>query len=90
MTTPSNNGFAYWHTGGTILLPGVRGKAAAGTGNFNYWHTGGTVAYPDMFQGGIKVWTGSAWVRKPTKVWTGSAWVAKPLFYWNGSQWVIV
>lgn len=36
----------------------------------------------------VKVWSGSAWVEKPTKVWDGSAWVAKPLKVWNGSAWV--
>ena len=38
--------------------------------------------------GWIKVWTGSAWVKKPAKVWTGVAWVAKPNKKWNGSAWV--
>jgi len=38
--------------------------------------------------GRLKVWSGSAWVQKPTKVWNGSAWVEKPVKAWNGSSWV--
>jgi hypothetical protein len=38
--------------------------------------------------GRAKVWTGSAWVIKPTKVWSGSAWVTKPAKVWTGSAWV--
>lgn len=38
--------------------------------------------------GRLKVWTGSAWDRKPAKVWSGSAWVTKPVKIWNGSAWV--
>jgi hypothetical protein len=38
--------------------------------------------------GGLKVWTGSAWVIKPVKVWTGTAWVTKPVKRWTGSTWV--
>ncbi|MGW1261190.1 hypothetical protein ACWD7Y_04415 [Streptomyces drozdowiczii] len=34
-----------------------------------------------------RVWTGSAWVQKPTRVWTGSAWAAKPLKSWSGTAW---
>lgn len=37
---------------------------------------------------GVKVWNGSAWVRKPLKVWNGSAWVQKPVKVWTGSAWV--
>jgi hypothetical protein len=37
-----------------------------------------------------KVWTGSAWVKKPAKVWNGSAWVEKPVKVYNGSTWVTV
>ena len=38
--------------------------------------------------GYVKVWDGSAYVKKPAKVWDGSAWVIKPAKYWNGSAWV--
>lgn len=34
-----------------------------------------------------KVWTGSAWEKKPAKVWNGSAWVEKPMKVWTGSTW---
>jgi hypothetical protein len=37
-----------------------------------------------------KVWTGSAWTKKPAKVWTGSAWVQKPVKVWTGSAWKTV
>lgn len=40
--------------------------------------------------GGIKVWSGSAWVIKPVKVWNGSAWVVKPLKRWNGTAWELL
>jgi hypothetical protein len=36
----------------------------------------------------LKIWSGSAWVPKPTKVWNGSAWATKPPKVWDGSQWV--
>lgn len=39
-------------------------------------------------QGYIKVWNGTAWVKKPIKVWNGTAWVAKPVKRWNGVAWV--
>jgi hypothetical protein len=37
--------------------------------------------------GRAKVWSGSAWVIKPSKVWNGSAWVQKPAKIWTGSIW---
>ena len=30
-----------------------------------------------------KVWSGTAWVKKPAKVWNGSAWVAEPVKLWT-------
>ena len=38
-------------------------------------------------EGKSKVWTGSAFEKKPAKVWTGSAWVEKPVKVWTGSVW---
>lgn len=38
--------------------------------------------------GGVGVWTGTAWVKKPVRQWSGSAWVAKPVKRWNGGAWV--
>jgi hypothetical protein len=50
------------------------------------WASVATAAAPTSRVG--KVWTGSAWVLKPTKVWSGSAWVQKSGKYWNGSAWI--
>jgi hypothetical protein len=49
----------------------------------------GSAAPTPTLTGGMKVWTGSAWVIKPVKVWTGSAWVVKPVKRWTGSAWVL-
>jgi hypothetical protein len=45
---------------------------------------------PVVATGWPKVWTGSAWTKKPAKVWTGSAWVQKPVKVWTGSTWKTV
>lgn len=43
---------------------------------------------PPAELGYVKVWTGSAWVKKPVKVWNGTSWVIKPMKRWTGSAWV--
>lgn len=65
--------------------------------NVTFW------AYYDTFSGiyrpygivewstpgsGMKVWTGSSWVKRSVKVWNGSSWVRRPVKVWNGSSWV--
>jgi hypothetical protein len=40
--------------------------------------------------GKLKVWSGSAWVEKPTKVWNGASWVEKTIKYWTGSSWSLL
>lgn len=45
---------------------------------------------PPAAVGWPKVWTGSAWAKKPAKVWTGSAWVQKPVKVWTGTAWKTV
>jgi hypothetical protein len=37
-----------------------------------------------------KVYSGSAWVRKPMKVWSGSAWVTKPVKVYKNGAWALV
>ena len=38
--------------------------------------------------GGIDVFTGTAWVRKPVEVWTGTAWVERSIEVYSGTAWV--
>jgi hypothetical protein len=42
----------------------------------------------DPTAGYVKVWNGTAWVKKPVKVWNGTSWVIKPAKFWNGSTWM--
>lgn len=44
-------------------------------------------AFSGTIAGGIRIWDGSAWVKKVVKVWSGSAWVTKTLKTWSGSSW---
>jgi hypothetical protein len=49
-----------------------------------------TTGAPAVADGRPKVWTGSAWAKKPVKVWTGAAWVEKPMKVWTGSTWKVL
>jgi len=42
------------------------------------------------FQGILKRWNGSAWVKAKNKNWNGSAWEQKPLKRWTGTEWAEV
>ena len=46
------------------------------------------IEYFGIDSGRIKVWNGTAWVKKPIKVWNGTSWVVKPVKRWNGTAWV--
>lgn len=44
-------------------------------------------AFSGTIAGGIRIWDGSAWLKKVVQVWDGSAWVPKTLKVWSGSSW---
>lgn len=66
------------------------GYYSTGTALDAYVDNVNTLGAPVVADGRPKVWTGSAWVKKPVKVWTGSAWVTKPMKVWTGSQWKLL
>lgn len=43
-----------------------------------------------VYDGILKRWNGSAWVKEPLKVYLDSSWQAKPLKRYTGSEWVTV
>jgi len=45
---------------------------------------------PPASTGYPKVWTGSAWTKKPAKVWNGTTWAQKPVKVWTGSIWKVL
>lgn len=52
---------------------------------------GFTIDYTVLtYQGILKRWNGSAWVKAKLKYWNGSTWAQKKLKRWNGSAWVEV
>jgi hypothetical protein len=42
-----------------------------------------------VFFGVLKVWTGSAWIKKSLKVFLGT-WQSKPLTRWDGTGWKLI
>ena len=44
-------------------------------------------SFSGTIAGGIRIWDGSAWLKRAVKVWDGSAWVPKTLKVWSGSSW---
>jgi hypothetical protein len=68
----------------------VRAIDPTGSNTYGAWSTtrsfvtiGGTIVY----NGILKMWNGSAWVKAKLKRWDGSAWVATTLKRWDGSAW---
>lgn len=44
-------------------------------------------AFSGTIAGGIRIWNGTAWLKRPVQVWNGTAWVVKTLKVWSGSSW---
>lgn len=44
-------------------------------------------SFSGTIAGGIRIWNGSAWLKRVVQVWDGSAWVPKTLKVWSGSSW---
>jgi hypothetical protein len=42
---------------------------------------------PPATAGYAKIWTGTAWEKKPVKIWNGTQWVIKPVKHWTGTAW---
>ena len=56
----------------------------------NPWYTSVLALSLSQGESGLmKIWDGSAWVKKPVKIWDGSTWTQKPAKVWNGSEWLI-
>lgn len=47
-----------------------------------------TQSFSGTIAGGIRIWNGTTWLKRPVQVWNGSAWVPRTVRTWNGSSWV--
>lgn len=70
----------------TLTATGTYSSAGTITGGGALY--GATVQTYRNRTGQVKVWNGSAWVKRSTKVWNGSAWVTRIVKGWNGSAWI--
>ena len=77
----------------TVLRSGPLNRPRGGSISWQGSAPGPTLLRASFFDatvsdaGYVPVWTGAAYVRKPTKAWTGSAWVIKPAKDWTGAAW---
>lgn len=73
----------------TGLLPGTKYKARIYAINAIGQSAVSPVSAEIQTLGGVKVWSGSAWIEGIVREWNGSAWVVVIVRKWNGSAWVV-
>lgn len=76
----------------TLTASGTTVRQTNTSGSPNNFSSPGSItgkmgAYVTYTSGGIPVWNGTTFVKRPTYVWNGTTWVWRPVYFWTGTTW---